>query len=763
MNKILEKLRGFFFLNTISELAHHLKNKPKYQALQNLSPKIIIRLDCDDFLALNKKNTINHVSFLDYLNFSFLSIPSVKKKLNFVMEIMKKDTEVLKRLSDDDKLRFFHVLLDHNLGNTYVFYKLFNEEVLNLENIESIQLIDRFLSNLMINKLKIFHLKLTNPIIQFLFEIIENNMDLLDDKMCLVLLQINLKLRVLNLILANDTLEQKYLNQIETRLHDLLISDNLSNEPDFLSEVMFYFAKLSYLIKHQNLVDYFENNLLIRFQHLNASQTYRTLIFFLSYNSKNDIKKKKFLDIFYIKYMRGTSFYFKEYLNRVMNIKKLEFNIFKNLGLIFTRFFLSSIRTSQPKYLKDFHFDLFQLGDLINFCGKEESFNLSNIMIILRKHIFQKVKYMYEYKFRKNMNMEYKLHDFWIKILEFYDFQLESYSHIIDDPEATLLLNMAVHYSILNLKRFHLDELIILYGVIDKRISCTTISIEAKKLAILKIFADQKCLEYLKDKLIPKFYIINQPMIMTKALEQGLRLYENKMIDLNIIIDYLKEMIENLKNYENDIIINILKLVEKINLKVEAFEKCKELIEELIDENIVTLLIKNLDILLTSLKLFLDFYCYNLQKYGQILPGQCINLVEKMSQSLNLLIRKLLFIDSDQINENCLTTFLMILKLIEEKYIKVQHSIAKEFETLSKFCLRFIADRYKKFSYEGLEKILKAAFQMKAALEKFDDGSGLYDKTLIQEIDPYIEDNLRRFSDDFRKEWKKLKIRISSN
>ena len=754
MKNILEKFKGFFFINTFIEFSSSFKSKPRYRALEDLSSKVFIRLDYEDFLNLQKKNSSLKIPIIDYLNYSLQNITSSTKKTIYITEFLKKDKELLKSFSDEEKLKFFYFLLDQNLGSTEFFFKIFCEFALKeLEDVNSIGFIDKFLSNLLKKQIKFYHLPLSEKIVQFLLEIMENNMDLLDDKKLLILLQINLKLRFSNLILINGSLEHKFLNKIEDRFTELLQLENLNENPDFLSQVMFFLAKLNYSIKNQNLVDFFEKNLFLQFKSLNAIEIYRTLLFLLSYNAKNGMKQKQFLDVFYIKYMHGTKFYLKEYLTRMLNIKKFELNFFKNLAMIFTRFFLSYFRVMEPRYLKDFHFDLFQLGDLLNSFGRVETFNLSNIMIVLKKHILQRLQFIYEYKLRKNVNMEYKIHGFWVQILEYFEFQLRANNeYILKETESALLFEMAINYSILNSKKFEFEELIVFYGIFEKA------KIFEKKLSILKVFIDEKCAECIKDPLKQSFYIINNPMIMTKALEQGLRLQRKNMIELPIIVNIMKQMLDYLKNFDNDILLKFLQLIEMVNLKEGSFEFSKEIMLKMIQgNNVETFFIKDFEILLSSLRLLLEFFC------DQVIKNHQIHFFEKMSQSINLLLRKLLFIDSKLINENSLGRILLILKTVEEKYLKLQHGMAKEFESLSKFCLRYIADKHKKFSYVGLEKVLRAAFQMNATLNKFDDGSGLYEKTLMQEMDTYLEDNWRWLSEGFRNEWNELKIKHSTN
>jgi len=750
------------FIDALIEFKNSFKSIPRYQALNELSPKVIMSLNPDKFLSLYKKNSLSKSKFLEFLDFS---LSERKSKKHCILKLFEKEKEILKSFDDEEKIQFFNILLNHNFASSKNFQDLFFEIGLNeFEDIDSIKLVDKFLSELMKKPRKIFETSLADFLIPFLMENIENNMDLLDDKLCLTLLEINQKLRLMNLILAEGSLETKYLLKIENRFIELLNLQNISEEPEFLSKVMYSFGKLNYAVQNENLVDYFESKLLINFKTLTAQQIYRTLLFLLAYNSKKGMNQKQFLDLFYIKYMYGTNFYLKEYLNRIMHIKKFEINFFKNLGMIFTRFFMSSHRIFEPRYIKTFHFDIFQLGELFNFFGKIESYNLSNIMIVLRKHIIQRLQIIYEYKLRKNINMEYKLHEFWMSIFEYFDFHLEKNEFILEEVESSLLYNMSLDYAILNWKTFQLEDMILLYEIIEKR-KFKSKSYEAKKLGILESFLDEKCCDFIKDQLLQKYYVPHKPLVMVKALEQGMRLMKKEMMQVSIIGEIINEMLSHLKSYDDNIIVlKMIKIIEGISLQEGSLQLTQNLIEKIMKENVVeTFLIKDFEILSTTLRLFLDFYCVRVQKYEKIFPGQFLGFLETLGHSINLLIRKLFFLDSEIFDENNLTTMLIILKVIEDQYLKYQHAIAKEIETLSKFSFRFIADRHNKFSYPGLEKLLNAAFQLNSSLNQFDDGSGLYDKTLLEELDPYIEDHWKKFSEDFRNEWNELKIKISSN
>ena len=367
---------------------------------------------------------------------------------------------------------------------------------------------------------------------------------------------------------------------------------------------------------------------------------------------------------------------------------------------MFTRFVLSSQRIFEPKYIKTFHFDIFQLGELFNLLGRIESFNMSNIMIVMRKHIIERLQFLYEYKLRKNINMEYQLHDFWINIFGYFESHLDEDELLLNNVENDLLYNMALDYAILNWKIFQIEELILLYEVIEKR-KYRSKNIESKKLAILQSFIDEQCAMFIKDKNIQKFYVPHRPLVMIKALEQGMRLLKKDMMEVTIVGGIIDEMLNKIKTYDDKrIVFKMIKIIDEISLMEGSLQLTQNLIEKIIKENVVeTFLIKDFEILSTTLRLFLDFYCVRIQKYEQLFPGQFVSFLELLSQSINLLIRKLFFIDTEIYNENTLTTMLLILKVIEDQYLKFQHAIVKEFETLSKFSFRFLADRHNKFSF----------------------------------------------------------------
>lgn len=759
--KSIKKIKNLFLWEHFVEFWKFLHDPPKkYQNFKCLSAKITIRLQYDQFLDLYKKDLLpNNISLLDYFKEALSQQISKKNKKAYINHFLKHDKECLEELSDLDKVLFFDLLIDNDLGHTFFFCKLFIEYgIPTIEDIQSIDLIDKFLTSWMNVKLKFFHLEFSRKLIVFLLEINEANMDLLDDQKCLILLKINQKLRVLNLILPFGAQETKFLDKIEARLVELQAMENLTDDPEILSELLGIFAYLGYSVKNQDLLDYFEKILVKNFKTMNSKQIHNTLSFMLL------TKQKQFLNLFYMQYLKGTSFHLQEYFNRILNIKKFELNFFKNLAMVASRFFLSSYQVFEPHYVKTFHFDIFHLGDLYYRFGTIESYNMSNLMVILRKHIISRLKYLYEYKFRKNINMEYKLHEFWIKILQYYDCQLsKKYFYILDENEPKLIFGMALNYTILNLKYFDLENLMLLYSLIGKfQLSPhKNKQIEQEKIELIKYFIDEKCISFLKNRDIQSFYVYNQPKVLLYAVKQGVNLEKKEMIESVTLIQILTDFLPHFNEYDDVFIKNFVELMEIINENPKQHDLMKILIIKIIDEKIdEKYFIKNFETLSTSLLIFLEFYC-NLQKYERIHPGHFEKTLLKIASSINLLIRKLLFLDAAVIDENKIIIILRILNVIEEKYLKSNHSIAKEFETLTKFCFRFISDRHNKFSYEGLEKIVETAFNLQASSQKFDDGSGLYDKFLMEEIDPYLEEKWKKFSEKFRNYWNEIKIKSS--
>lgn len=759
--KSIKKLKSLFLWEHFVGFWRFLHDPPKkYQSLKCLSAKITIRLKYDHFLDLYKKNLLpNNITILDYFKEALSQQSSLKNKRAYIKRFLEKDKECLQDLSDLDKVLFFDLLIDNDLGHTSFFCKLFIEfGIPTIEDIQSIDLIDKLLTNWMNVKLKLFHLEFARKLIVFLSEINEANFDLLDDQKCLILLKINQKLRVLKLILPFGAQETKFLDKVEARLIELQTMENLTEDPEILSEMVGTFAFLGYSIKSQDLLEYFEKNLVKDFKRMNSKQIHNTLSFMLL------TKQKQYLNLFYMQYLKGTSFHLQEYFNRILNIKKFELNFFKNLGMVATRFFLSSYQVFEPNYVKTFHFDIFHLGDLYYRFGSIESYNMSNLMVILRKHIISRLKYLYEYKFRKNINMEYKLHEFWIKILQYYDCQFEKkYFYILDENESKLIFEMALNYTILNLKYFYLEDLMLLYSLIEKFHLSThkNKQFEQEKIELIKYFIDEKCCNFLKNRDIQCFYVYNQPKALLYAVKQGVNLEKKDMIENVTLIQILTDFLPHFSEYDEIFIKEFVEVIEIMNKNQKAHDLLKILIVKIIDEKIdEKFFIKNFDTLSKSLLIFLEFYC-NLQKYERIHPGHFEKTMLKIASSINLLIRKLLFIDADMIDENKILTILRILKVIEEKYLKSNRSISKEFETLSKFCFRFVSDRHSQFSYVGLENILEAAFNLEASSQKFDDGSGLYDKFLIEELDPYLEDKWKKFSEKFRNYWNELKIKNS--
>lgn len=764
---LLEKLKNLLLLNHFIEFCNYLQIKPsnKYHSFKEIYPKVVIRMKYDKFLDAYKKSLLpNDVSLLDYLNFSLCRETLRVNKKKFLEEFLTKDKNCLENFSDLEKVYFFDLLLDHKFGNSAFFYKTFCEiGIPTIEETQVINLINKLLSGWIDHELKLFHLDFAKKIISFLSEIIDTNFDLLDDNHCIILLEINEKLRKLKLIPPFGSNESKYLDKIETRLVELQSLGNLTNDPEFLSQIMGLFGNLGYIVKNEDLLDYFENTMAKNFKTLNSFQIHKTLIFMLNVYANNP-KQKQFLDVFYLQYLKGTQFHLKEYFNRILKIKKFEINFFKNLGLVFSRFFLLSNEIFEPKYFKTVHFDIFHLGDLYYRFGLIDSFNMSNLMVVMRKHIITRIQYVYEYKIRKNINMEYKLHDFWIKILKYYDHQLDKkYYYIFDEIEPTLIFNMALNYSLMNVKYFALEDLMLLYDVMKKfRFSNHHHKkLEDNKIFLLKFFLDERCANLLNNNQIQKFYIQNAPSVLLNSLEQALELEKQNMIDIKTIMSILKETISYLKEYDDYCILKFVQLLETINRNLKDHDFMKTIIEKLISEKIEEVyFIKDFPILSTTLKLFFDFY-FTVRKFEKIHPGHFENLLSKLSSSINLLVRKLLFIDADMIDEERLISLLSILKIIEENYLKFNHSISKEFETLSKFCLRFISDRHHKFSYGKLETIIKSAFNLEISSQKFDDGSGLYNKNLIQELDPYIEEKWQKLSEEFRNYWNDLKMKYS--
>jgi len=74
----------------------------------------------------------------------------------------------------------------------------------------------------------------------------------------------------------------------------------------------------------------------------------------------------------------------------------------------------------------------------------------------------------------------------------------------------------------------------------------------------------------------------------------------------------------------------------------------------------------------------------------------------------------------------------------------------EQIEELKKSLLRYTADHYKEFSKEGLEFILWRLLEAEQLEVNFDDGSGLYDKNIIQEVQEYLTKHLNECSVEFQ-------------
>ena len=158
--------------------------------------------------------------------------------------------------------------------------------------------------------------------------------------------------------------------------------------------------------------------------------------------------------------------------------------------------------------------------------------------------------------------------------------------------------------------------------------------------------------------------------------------------------------------------------------------------------------LSNLD--LNKIKLDVDV-CWSLLKIVSISKDQPIQKVTKSNfiHSIQFLIHTL---EAHDLNQTTLSQFFEIYSnLKSNNYLAIlsQDELAP-LTLLRNSLLRFLADHFKTFEIQSLEKIITDCIQSDLMDIHFDDASGLYDKTLKEEMEEFLKDNFKKLSKEFQ-------------
>ena len=109
-------------------------------------------------------------------------------------------------------------------------------------------------------------------------------------------------------------------------------------------------------------------------------------------------------------------------------------------------------------------------------------------------------------------------------------------------------------------------------------------------------------------------------------------------------------------------------------------------------------------------------------------------------------------LDIKLLNEDTLQLFFEIYANLAASGVLslLQISSQDKLEKIKRSLMRFIADHHKKLSIKGLEDILEECIRAGLLESNFDDGSGLYEQNLVQELNEHLTKNLKEFSVSFQ-------------
>lgn len=524
---------------------------------------------------------------------------------------------------------------------------------------------------------------------------------------------------------------------LENRTWNLIKLDLFNKNTRILSKLIKSFHSLDYKVKNKEFYEFFESEILKDMKRIKVNLMINFLFFFQK-NKFENYASSTFLQNFKNYYLQeGRLSKILKIKNRLKNLN-FSNNFRKNLTVLAQRLFLTRIIRTEPRYVLEKKFNFVQTLKILaifkNF--KEEK----EFTQIVAKNLYENLVIYYDDKIQKNIKSEKKMEKFFrIMINEIFSMPInindernnENTDYFLQTHEGRIFFEMTLNFWILNINNCTIQDIFqILIICSRKTLAENTLR---EKINLLMNMAELRAANFFKKTKALNFYSENDPLFILRLISINKNIFpeeKRKEALMKMIINLPQYTIEKRKKTLS-ILSNLIPLLSLSSLLIYV---SGEIINDVNDfEN-----------LLEFINLISELF------YLETTP----NLIHCQS----ILLEKLINLDFQQkFNFVYISKILMgLISIQKSNVLKKNDQIFPLYLKIQKFSFRFIADHYEKLDIKIFQEIMLLCFKLEEFEERFDDGSELYKKNILDETKSFVEKSWNMMDEKFRMEYCKI-------